>query len=169
MVRFDLAPLRLATAAHLGPGRGDYPSKDGWIRLHTNAPAHRKAALAVLGTPGERNKVAAAVARWESDDLEAAVVAEGGCAAAMRSLEDWEIHPQGRALAEEPLIAWTGHEAVPPRDHEIDPQAPLRRLRVLDLTRVLAGPIASRFLAAFGADVLRIDPPDWEEPASSPR
>jgi crotonobetainyl-CoA:carnitine CoA-transferase CaiB-like acyl-CoA transferase len=41
-------------------------------------------------------------------------------------------------------------------------------LRVLDCTRVLAGPVATRFLAGFGAEVLRIDPPDWDEPAVAP-
>ncbi|MBK3422654.1 acyl-CoA transferase, partial [Methylobacterium sp. IIF4SW-B5] len=59
---------------------GDYRAADGWIRLHTNAPHHRAAALSVLGSAPERAAVAEAVARWRADDLEAAIVAAGGCA-----------------------------------------------------------------------------------------
>lgn len=150
------------------PVAGDYPAKDGWIRLHTNAPAHRAAALSVLGTAAERDDVACAVANWHAADLETAVVDAGGCAAEMRGLDDWAAHPQGKAVAAEPLVAWTDHDPIEPRRETIDRARPLAGLRVLDLTRVLAGPIASRFLAAFGADVLRIDPPDWDEPGVVP-
>jgi len=55
------------------------------------------------------------------------------------------------------------HERVESRDRDHDPLRPLARLRVLDLTRVIAGPVATRFLAAYGADVLRIDPPGFAE------
>ena len=150
------------------PVAGDYPTKDGWIRLHTNAPAHRAAALSVLGTAAERDAVARAVAGWDATDLETAVVAAGGCAAEMRGTDDWATHPQGKAVAAEPLVAWTDQAPVAPRGEPIDRARPLAGLRVLDLTRVLAGPVASRFLAAFGADVLRIDPPDWDEPGVVP-
>ncbi|KMO38787.1 CAIB/BAIF family CoA transferase [Methylobacterium tarhaniae] len=150
------------------PVAGDYPAADGWIRLHTNAPHHRDAALSVLGTPPEREAVAAAVARWRADDLETAVVAAGGCAAAMRSAEAWGLHPQGRAVAQEPLIAWDPGMAGPEGLAAARRDRPLMGLRVLDLTRVLAGPVATRFLAGFGATVLRLDPPGWEEPGVVP-
>jgi crotonobetainyl-CoA:carnitine CoA-transferase CaiB-like acyl-CoA transferase len=147
---------------------GDYPGRDGWIRLHTNAPHHRAAALAVLGAEPKREAVAARVANWPVEALEAAVVAQGGCAAAMRSRAAWTEHPQGRAVATEPLVAWGEATEAPDALPETDPARPLRGLRVLDLTRVLAGPVATRFLAALGADVLRVDPPDWDEPAVVP-
>jgi hypothetical protein len=147
---------------------GDYAAADGWIRLHTNAPHHRAAALAVLGTAAEKDAVGAAVARWQADDLEAAIVAQGGCAAAMRSAASWAEHPQGRAVAAEPLVWSRPTEAAPSETRTIDPARPLSGIKVLDLTRILAGPVATRFLAGFGAEVLRIDPPDWDEPSLAP-
>jgi crotonobetainyl-CoA:carnitine CoA-transferase CaiB-like acyl-CoA transferase len=150
------------------PIAGDYPTSDGWIRLHTNAKPHRAAALAVLGVQAEPEAVARGTATWQSETLEAAIVAAGGCAAAMRSLDDWAAHPQGRAVAEEPLVHWSATETGPGLDPVFDAARPLAGIRVLDLTRVLAGPVATRFLAGFGAEVLRIDPPDWDEPALVP-
>lgn len=150
------------------PVAGDYQAADGWIRLHTNAPRHRAAALAVLGVGPDRDAVQGAVRAWKAEALEGEVVARGGCAAAMRPLADWRAHEQGRAVTAEPL-AWTeiagdrGRSRAAP-----DPLRPLAGIRVLDLTRVLAGPTATRFLAGFGAEVLRIDPPDWDEPALEP-
>lgn len=144
------------------PIAGDYRTADGWLRLHTNAPHHRDAALSVLGCDAEKAEVTAAVATWTGTALEAAVVAAGGAAAEMHGLEGWARHPQGQAVAAEPLITWqeTGEGNRRPNG--------LRGLRVLDLTRVLAGPVATRFLAGFGAQVLRIDPPDWSEPGVEP-
>ncbi|KAG0162300.1 hypothetical protein DFQ30_002369 [Apophysomyces sp. BC1015] len=147
---------------------GDYPCADGWIRLHTNAPHHRAAALRVLGTRGERDTVARAVAQWQADALEAAIVENHGCAAVMRNPSEWARHPQGLALQAEPLLHRVTRGAPASNGWEPEPRRPLRGIRVLDLTRVLAGPIATRFLAGFGAQVLRIDPPDWDEPAVIP-
>ncbi|WP_233233189.1 CoA transferase [Bordetella sp. LUAb4] len=147
---------------------GDYRSADGWIRLHTNAPHHRAAALAVLRCAEDRAAVAATVARWQGLDLQQAVVAAGGCAAVMHTREQWRAHPQGKALAAEPLIAWTKHPLAATAPWRPTPGRPLAGLKVLDLTRILAGPVATRFLAGYGAEVLRIDPPAWDEPVLAP-
>ncbi len=140
---------------------GVYRCSDGWIRLHTNAPHHRAAALRVLECEPKKDGVTTAVSLWRKTDLETAIVNENGAAAAMHSMAEWAKHPQGRAVAADPLISWTD-------EGDCNSPVRLRELRVLDLTRVLAGPVATRFLAGFGAQVLRIDPPWWSEPGVEP-
>ncbi|VUD69667.1 CoA transferase [Methylobacterium symbioticum] len=164
----SVRPIGWTVPAPWDPIAGDYETRDGWIRLHTNAPHHRAAAERVLGTQSDRAGMAAAVARWTKADLEAAVLAEGGCAAEMRSLAAWLAHPQGVAVAAEPLVAAIGEAASGRTRWRPTRERPLNGLRVLDLTRGLAGPVATRFLAGYGAAVLRIDPPGWDEPALVP-
>ncbi|WP_170761508.1 CoA transferase [Ruegeria lacuscaerulensis] len=148
---------------------GDYQASDGWIRLHTNLPHHRAAALKVLGAKDDKEAVSQAVKEWAIADLEAAIVAKGGVAAAMRSRADWLDHPQGRAVSRDPLIGWHSPRKITLRERpEATANRPLAGLRVLDLTRVLAGPVSTRTLAGFGAEVLRIDPPGWDEPGVIP-
>jgi CoA-transferase family III len=164
----SIRPIGWNLPAPWDPIAGNYQTRDGWIRLHTNAPHHRAAAERVLEANGDRDVIARAVGRWSKAALETAVVEAGGCAAEMRSVVEWHEHPQGRAVAVEPLV-----DAVPTTvggtpSWPVLARRPLAGIRVLDMTRVLAGPVATRFLAGFGADVLRIDPPQWDEPSVTP-
>jgi crotonobetainyl-CoA:carnitine CoA-transferase CaiB-like acyl-CoA transferase len=145
---------------------GDYEGKDGWIKLHTNLEHHRAAALRVLKCEEDRDAVAAAVGKWDVQALESAIHENGGAAAAMRSVREWQDHPQGKAVAAEPLIIWSDAPSAKNRNWQrhVVPSRPLQGVRVLDLTRVLAGPVATRTLAGLGASVLRIDPAGWDEP-----
>lgn len=183
----DVAPVRVETRAAAAAFRseallrpagwelppvwdavaGDYRAADGWIRLHTNYAHHRAAALRALefpaAEPPDRAAVARAVAGHRAADLEERVVAEGGCAAVMRTAAEWSAHPHGRAVRDEPPVA-----VAPAADGVAVPapragDRPLSGVRILDLTRVIAGPVCTRTLAGWGASVLRIDPPGFAE------
>lgn len=145
------------------PLSGLYPCSDGHVRIHANFDHHRDGALDLLGLTGdpasyEKPHVTEALQGWTAAAFESAAAERGLVVAAARSFSQWDATPHARAAATLPLfsIERIGDAAPIGRD----PGAlPLSNIRVLDLTRILAGPVCGRTLANYGADVLLVNGP----------
>ncbi|MET1113620.1 MAG: CoA transferase [Comamonas sp.] len=137
----------------------------GWVRIHANFDHHRDGALALLGLATgpdtARTAVEQALQHWRADDFEAQAAARGLPVAAARSSAQWQALGHEAVLAAQELVAITRIGAAPPLPWPALAEAdkPLAGLRVLDLTRIIAGPVAGRTLAAHGADVMLVNGP----------
>lgn len=175
-----LDPLRVATAVtserHLRLAgepvsawaelSGFWPAADGWLRIHANYPHHRARLLAALKLPTSTtaDELLVHLHGRSAIVVEALVAEQGGIAVAVGTEAQWRSSEQGLAVATQPLlrVQRLGDAALAVMG-ETSVDAPARGIRVLDLTRVIAGPVATRTLALWGADVLRVDPPQYPE------
>ncbi len=143
---------------------GLYRARDGWVRVHANFPHHRDGALRLLGLdPATADRPAAeqAMLAWDAVAFETAAAQKGLVATALRSFAQWDASEAGRAIAAQPPFTITRIGDAPPRalPSLANTQRPLEGMRVLDLTRILAGPVGGRALAAYGADVMLVNAP----------
>ena len=137
-----------------------WPTADGrWFLPHFNLPHLERRVLDVLQCDGTPEAVGAAVGRWDADELEAAIADARACGGKIRSQTEWQAHPQGIYLAGRPVVEITKVADSPPEPLPAGDR-PLSGVRVLDLTRILAGPTSARTLAEHGADVLMVATPD---------
>lgn len=151
---------------------GLHKTSDGYVRIHSGFPNHAYGTLELLGLPKDasREDVASKVAQWTSIDLETKATAEGNLAIyALRSYEQWDLHPQARATSTMPVclkqLALGSPKALAPSDSN----KCLRGLRVVEMSRVIAAPVAGRTLAAHGADVIWITSPNLPDlPTTDP-
>jgi hypothetical protein len=155
-----------APAAYFDRLFGAYRTGDGgFVRLHMNFPHHRENVIKLLGCAPARASIEAALQKWNAVAFETAAYENGCVVAAMRSPDEWAGHPQAAAVAAMPVVRIDKIGDAPARPLPMGPKS-LSGLRVLDLTRIIAGPVAGRVLAAHGADVMRISAPglpfiDW--------
>jgi len=157
----------------------------GWVRIHANFAHHRDGALRLLGLAGGTGaggsgstsastssgtstgtgsdqpiqaRIAEALRHWTAEAFETAAAEAGLVVAAARSAADWAAHPQAAVLQGQPPVQIERLGPAPARPLAAAAR-PLQGVRVLDLTRILAGPVAARTLAAHGADVLMLNAP----------
>ncbi|MEM7258835.1 MAG: CoA transferase [Pseudomonadota bacterium] len=141
---------------------GVYEARNGYLRVHANFDHHRDCFLQALGLEQTGREAAEQAARhFDTDELDQTITRLGGACAALRTMDQWNQLPQAQAIASQPLISITRIADAPPIQlADFNPSAgALGGVRVLDLTRILAGPVCGRTLAAYGADVMLVNSP----------
>jgi crotonobetainyl-CoA:carnitine CoA-transferase CaiB-like acyl-CoA transferase len=178
VVEFDSSSFLTIDGKPLSPSRppigGLHRTADGHVRIHDGFLVHREALKKLLACSGEddRDRIAQSVAQWAIVDFEAAALEAGLAVATLRSFEQWDSHPQAQAISGFPITIRKISDSPPSsQSTNLKPGSDkcLRGLRVVELTRVIAGPVAGKTLAAHGADVLWITSSNLEDQPSLDR
>lgn len=153
------------TPSPWGPIGGLHKTSDGYVRVHDSFPNHRDGARALLGCPPDatREDLGTSISSWRSVDLESAAFDSNIVMSALRSYKEWDVLPQARAIADFPILLRKlsdGPVGLPKEMLNANPDKCLRGLRVLELSRVIAAPLAGKTLAVHGADVLWVTSPN---------
>lgn len=158
----EYQPVPVAAALkHMVSMTQPWQAADGrWVLPHTNLPHLQRRVFEVLGCEDSVDSIKNAVGRWRADDLDRAIAAANACAAKVLTPEEWLAHPQGAYLAARPVVEITRIADSVPEPLPSGGEQPLSGIRVVDLTRILAGPTTSLGLAEHGADVLMVTAPD---------
>lgn len=177
IVEFNSHSFLTIDGKHLSAPRppmgGLHKTSDGHIRIHDGFLVHREGLKKLLDCPGadDRDKIAAAVAQWTTADLEDAAIKAGLAVAGLRSYKQWDSLPQAHAISDFPIIINKIADGEPfrPAGLKLGSRKCLEGLRVVEIDRVIAAPVAGRTLAAHGADVIWVTSPNLEDQPSLDR
>lgn len=177
IVEFNSHSFLTINGTHLSSPRlpigGLHKTCDGHIRIHDGFLIHREGLKRLLDCPGEddRDRIAAAVTQWTTTNLEDAAIKAGLAVAGLRSYKQWDILPQAQAISDFPITISKIADGKPfrPTGLKVGSRKCLEGLRVVEIDRVIAAPVAGRTLAAHGADVLWVTSPNLEDQPSLDR
>ncbi|KAL7937312.1 CoA-transferase family III domain-containing protein [Trichoderma chlorosporum] len=142
---------------------GLHKTADGHVRIHDNFPCHALGTLELLGLPptASREDVAAKVAQWKSVELETEALEKRKLVIyALRSYAEWDALPQASFIDDNPILVRQLASGPPKKLPETNSSRCLQGIRVLEMSRVIAAPVAGKTLAAHGADVLWVTSPN---------
>jgi crotonobetainyl-CoA:carnitine CoA-transferase CaiB-like acyl-CoA transferase len=151
----------------IGPDNGTYRTKDGrYVTMIGFHPHLRDGLLDYLQAANTAQAIQAAVEKKTAQQLEDETNARVLPLGMVRTPEEWRAHPQGEATAARPLIELAQNGDAQKRRLGEAHYRPLEGVRVVELTHVIAGPMAGKILAEQGADVIKVQPPhgDWASP-----
>ena len=141
-----------------------YPTRDGrFIKMEFYYPRLRDAVYKVLKCAPTQRAIEAATMQWDAEALERAIREEGGSVGVVRTAAEWLAHPVGHRLASKPIVEIEKIGDSAPIPFPKGTKTPLDKIRVLDCTHVIGGPVTGRVLAEFGADVLHISKPNYPD------